>query len=84
MGEHIIYIPNCACGERMTVSRAHDAFVCLNCDGVQPQEVSRKPGAGPRARNTTPQDHAYNSEMRRREKQWYPGQRLGAIENRKG
>lgn len=67
MSDSMITIPNCACGERMKVTNVADVFVCLNCDGLQPQEVQvpRKP------RIKSPQDHAYASEMRRREKAWY-------------
>ena len=66
----VIEVPNCACGERMLVSNVCDVFVCLNCDGLQPQEV----GDSPKRRLATPQDHAFNSEMRRRERNWFPEQ----------
>lgn len=72
----VIEVPNCACGERMLVSNVCDVFVCLNCDGLQPQEV----GDSPKRRQATPQDHAFNSEMRRRERNWFPEQ-FGAKSN---
>jgi len=75
----VIEVPICACGERMLVSNVCDAFVCLNCDGLQPQEV----GESPQRRQVSSQDHAFNSEMRRREMNWYPEQ-FGAKTKKKG
>ena len=66
----MIEVPQCACGERTTVSNVCDVFVCMNCDGLQPQEV----GDNPRPRLATPQDHSYNHEMRKRESKWFPEQ----------
>ena len=77
MCDHVIDAPDCACGGRMRVANVPYAFVCMNCDGLQPQEVGRNP----RPRSKTPQDHAYASEMRRREKHWYPSQ--FGVENKK-
>lgn len=72
MAQHdgVIEVPQCACGERMLVTNVCDVFVCQNCDGLQPQEV----GENPKPRVRMPQDHAFNSEMRRRERNWYPDQ----------
>ena len=68
-----IEIPNCACGDRMKVAHhieRGDLFVCLNCDGLQPQEI----GLMPKDRVSTPQDKAFEREMNRRIQEWYPGQ----------
>lgn len=63
-----ILIPNCACGDRMTITKASDIFVCMNCDGVQAIELENK------ARKYSPQDKAFMLEMRDREREWYPEQ----------
>lgn len=63
-----ITIPNCACGSRMLVTGAQDVFVCVNCDGIQPRELEGKP------RSKSKLDHAFESTMRSRQKQWYPSQ----------
>ena len=75
-GETII-VPNCACGRRMTKTHACDVFVCMNCDGIQDQE---RHGFNAR-RKPTPQDHAFASEMRSRERKWYPEQFGGKDES---
>lgn len=84
MCEQVIHVPNCACGERMTLSHVPDVFVCMNCDGLQPQEAGRALGGRSAPRNKTPQDEEYASEMRRRERQWYPEQLGSNTSNRKG
>jgi hypothetical protein len=65
-----ILIPNCACGDRMTVSNVCDMFVCMNCDGVQAREV----GTFAYGRVASGQDKLFDAEMKRREAQWYPDQ----------
>lgn len=69
--ENGILVPNCACGVRMNLTHAPDIFVCLNCDGIQPQELQRK------QRKLSVQDHEFNMEMRRREREWYPKKEEG-------
>lgn len=52
----------------MIVTHKVDVFACLNCDGVQPQEV----GLRPRDRVRTPRDRKYADEMEKRQREWYP------------
>lgn len=46
---------------------------CENCDYVQDQEH----GLRPKPRVLTERDHAFNSEMRRREAAWYTTNKRG-------
>lgn len=71
--ERLIEIPTCACGQRMLVTNVADAFVCLNCDGVQAQEV----GENAKPRKKTEYDKQFEAEMERRMDEWFPTQKDG-------
>ena len=71
--ERLIEIPTCACGQRMLVTNVADVFVCLNCDGVQAQEV----GENAKPRKKTQYDKQFDAEMERRMEEWFPTQKDG-------
>lgn len=74
-----ILIPDCACGERMTIAGGGKVFVCVNCDGLQPQESGTKPK--PRVKGT--QDRLFDAEHRARMAKIYPNQPTGPSTKKK-
>lgn len=67
----------CRCGLNMAMSRrAPECGMCINCDGLQPQEIQTNPLTGQKgARVQTPWDRSFDVAMKNLEREWFPDQK---------
>lgn len=75
----ILEMKVCSCGLKMTMSkRVPDVGACINCDGLQPQELQIDPKTEePYKRIKSPWDKEYEKVWEARKREFYPEQYKG-------